>query len=81
MFNLIAKEVKDPTKLLESFSLPKLRKIVNDAVTNLRISPTWAKLPNNVPEAVEHINEMCNEFNCRVYEDGSIRKATNIANP
>ena len=75
-----AADASDPRGTLSKLSSVKLKQIANDAVKAFGIDPSWtAPHTNDKDELIQHIDEMCNEFNLRVQQNGSLRKATAAA--
>jgi hypothetical protein len=65
----------DPVDTLEKFSVAKLKSIIAAAVKQHGIDSSWsAPKTNDKDELIEHINELCNEFDLRVFNDGSLDK-------
>lgn len=69
------KEAENPAKTLGGLSAPKLKAAINSAVEKFGIDGSWsAPKTNGKEELIEHINDLCNEHNLRVTENGSLEK-------
>lgn len=67
-------ESTDPIEVLKKNSVFKLKKIISTAVENFKMGPSWIFKGNNKDELIQHIDDMCNEFNLRVSSNGELVK-------
>ena len=70
-------EITNPREVLEAMTIPALKNLINRARLENSLPFSWqAPRTNDKAELIDHIDQMCNEFDLRVMPEFSLKAST-----